>query len=1034
MVTLLTISTTIAAYSAQINIPRIEKMPATPIPFQMRNWKQVAIDYDNLVFNTQLTGTYLPLSAIKSSGNNYPSDPQIQLKTFVGNNQSAEAINILPALVGASLCGVDKSSHLGINWVELSKDFFNSKNGQDVYLNNYSANSGGDWWYDLMPNLYFYQLYSLYLNSVAEHSAQFITVADRWLDALYKLGAKVYPWTAPNMNHRAFNLITGKPLTSGVKEPESAGSISWLLYHAYRQTANPKYLEGAQLSLDFLESWRSNPSYELQLPYGTLIAAKMNAELGTNYNIEKLFNWCFDKGDLRQWGCIVGNWGGYDVSGLIGEAKDDQNDYGFIMNGFQQAGAMAPIAKYDKRFARAIGKWLLNLANASHLMYRTGLPESLQQPDSYRWSIENDPNSCIPYEALKEKWDGKSPYATGDAFRSGWAPTDLSLYSGSSVGYLGSIIQTTNVEAILQIDLNQTDFFCDSWPTYLYYNPTPSNQEVSLRLPSGNWNIYNTIDERIIASDVSGDHLIEIPADQAAVVVCYPSNLEIKRNGRQAIVGTKVVDYHTQYDYTPEFRIKSLYSSKQTILYGERIELYCLVAGQESSGKVAYEWYVDGVKQPTSEPILHWCSPAAESKTEIKIKCFSKGHVIEQSQIITVTNNIYPIPNPSAITLSGANPYQPNQAISATVEVEHPQQVADIVWKTDMGESIQGSDKRNCTWILPANPGVYTIRATLSNGSGSKSIEQQVLVKNETELYTNPLIYLPLNGETTNHAADRLHATLQGAEPTEDAKGEIASAYQFTTSDQIIYIDNDEALNFADKVGISCWLRPMSLTFMEQFIVSHGSWEERYKISIIPEKKLRWTVKTSDGVKDVDSKSTLQPNQYYHCYAQYTGYSIELYLNGILQDWRPLTGKLLASNKAITLARKDQMTTEYAFKGAIDELRLYDIELGVSQIATLPNTWGLPMSIEPIAYSNSSLSLSPNPARDYTIIQVGDQSITAITLSDITGKRVPYQALNELSTGSYRIDFTPMKTGIYLLQIQTSSGIVQHARLIVNAQ
>jgi hypothetical protein len=61
----------------------------------------------------------------------------------------------------------------------------------------------------------------------------------------------------------------------------------------------------------------------------------------------------------------VGNWGGYDVSGLIGEANDGGNDYAFVMNGFQQAAALAPLPKYDKRYARAIAKWLLNLTNAS---------------------------------------------------------------------------------------------------------------------------------------------------------------------------------------------------------------------------------------------------------------------------------------------------------------------------------------------------------------------------------------------------------------------------------------------------------------------------------------------------------------------------------------------------------------------------------------------------------------------------------------------------------------------------------------------
>ena len=91
-------------------------------------------------------------------------------------------------------------------------------------------------------------------------------------------------------------------------------------------------MQGAELALDFLQSWETNPSYEIQLPYGILTAARMNAVEGTNYNIEKMLNWAFSsgKGTLRGWGTIVGNWNGYDVSGLIGEANDAGNDYAFI--------------------------------------------------------------------------------------------------------------------------------------------------------------------------------------------------------------------------------------------------------------------------------------------------------------------------------------------------------------------------------------------------------------------------------------------------------------------------------------------------------------------------------------------------------------------------------------------------------------------------------------------------------------------------------------------------------------------------------
>lgn len=523
----------------------------------MRDWKQVAKDYDSLVFDENKTGQYLPLSTISNSnGTNYPEVNRIMMASYAGQNSSttAEAINILPALVGAALVGIDKTNQFGINWVSKIKDFFNSKNGQNVYLNNYSADTGNDWWYEIMPNVYFYQLYDLYPAVDSVFDSQFITVADRELNVLYQLGGKTDPWQAPNMNYRAFNLLTGKPNATSVPEPEAAGSIAWLLYQAYKSTGDTGYLDGAKLGLDFLQNWTANPSYEIQLPYGIVTAARMNAEEGTDYDLAKFLNWtfCAGKGTLRGWGCIVGNWNGYDVSGLIGEANDAGNDYAFSMNGFQHAAALAPVAKYDKRYAKALGKWLLNVANASRLFYSNALPPANQEPASYAWAKVYDVTACIPFESMKQNWNGQKPYAMGDAVTGRWAPTDLSLYSGSSVGYMASIINTTTIEGILQIDLNTTDFRRDTtYPNYLYYNPNPTDETVAVSLPRGDWDIYDAITESVLKTHAMDTSTFLIPANEVRLLVLYPAGMKVTAEGRLLKTAEGgVIDYHYHYNYT----------------------------------------------------------------------------------------------------------------------------------------------------------------------------------------------------------------------------------------------------------------------------------------------------------------------------------------------------------------------------------------------------------------------------------------------------------------------------------------------------
>ena len=72
----------------------------------------------------------------------------------------------------------------------------------------------------------------------------------------------------------------------------------------------------------------------------------------------------------------VGRWGNYDCDGLLGSI-DNRGGYAFAMNTYAQAGALVPLVRYDTRYARAIGKWMLNLANSARLFYPGALPPEL---------------------------------------------------------------------------------------------------------------------------------------------------------------------------------------------------------------------------------------------------------------------------------------------------------------------------------------------------------------------------------------------------------------------------------------------------------------------------------------------------------------------------------------------------------------------------------------------------------------------------------------------------------------------------------
>ena len=233
------------------------------------------------------------------------------------------------------------------------------------------------------------------------------------------------------------------------------------------------------------------------------------------YDVHKILNWCFDQSqDQAYWGVIANNWGGYDVHGLFGQVDSSAfggGGYAFAMETYNLAGTLIPVVRYDDRYARAIGKWMLNLANNARLFYPDVLPATHQS--SSFWT--GDANSVIAYEGLgKTGPGGVTPYARGDAIDPfGVGATDLGLYGGAFVGILGGAISITNEAHILQIDCLKTDYYHDdAYPTYLYYNPETTPRSVNIDVGPSAKALYDAVTDTFLAENVTATTVFQIPA------------------------------------------------------------------------------------------------------------------------------------------------------------------------------------------------------------------------------------------------------------------------------------------------------------------------------------------------------------------------------------------------------------------------------------------------------------------------------------------------------------------------------------------
>jgi len=540
--------------AAQINIPRVEAMSNEPSPYFMRDWHEVTEGYVDYVLDDTKTGTNLPLCSWITSG---PWAGMFNMSSYVGSGiGSSEAINALALIVSGTLAGYDMSNYNGHDTVTGAANMYYCAS-QKMCGNDGGGCGNPEFWYKMVPTIFMVQIADLY-PAKGGLPGKVNAIANKLYNASVVMGGQKDPWTIPNYNHYSFNFSTMLPIDNGEwVESDSAAAFAWISYMAYTESGDSNHLTAADWGMSYLSDVvpiDQNPHYEVMLQYGPITAARMNAELGRSYDLDKLLYWCSgyvthqDTYSFRVgWGMISSTaWGGYDCDGLTGSVTDSSG-YAFAMNTFQSAGATIPVVRYNSGYARTIGKWMLNLANAARLFYPSFLDSGHQYYDAWEWAILDgyDPNSYIAYEGLRRYGNSVTPYATGDYW------LRLGLYGSSSVGYLGGIVRTTNVEKILQWDCLKTDFYHDTaYPTYLYFNPYDTLKTVSIDAGSNCVDLYDTVSQTFLKTDTSGITDFNIPADSAVVIVLAPTGGQVTIDGNKKLIDNVVVDYKTNTSFT----------------------------------------------------------------------------------------------------------------------------------------------------------------------------------------------------------------------------------------------------------------------------------------------------------------------------------------------------------------------------------------------------------------------------------------------------------------------------------------------------
>lgn len=368
----------------------VAKMPDLPDNYQLRDWKQTALNFDQLVFDPDRKGDFLPL--IWPDNTRRVNDVEgFGMPSYVGDlrqhpeSNEYEAITGIAAVLGGILAGVDKSADVPKIAVH-----YHAKDGIGLYLNQ-AGTVGDSFWYDLLPSLLFYQVYGHYPDTPG-FRRQLVSTAEVWQDVARKLDG--------DFDHTGFNFPDKQPVNRGWKEADAAAGIACIEYLAWTVTGREEFLEVAGDCLEWMDGREVNPFYECLVPYGAYASARSNAERGTSHKTAKFIEWVLAGDNPRKWGAILEDWNGTPLHGFVGSVYPNY-EYAFSMNSFQAVVILAPIARYEDRFARDLAKWILNVAANGRYFYPDAWPSGSQS--SYGWASKYDPVFCIPYEGIRKQ-------------------------------------------------------------------------------------------------------------------------------------------------------------------------------------------------------------------------------------------------------------------------------------------------------------------------------------------------------------------------------------------------------------------------------------------------------------------------------------------------------------------------------------------------------------------------------------------------------------------------------------------------------
>lgn len=213
-----------------------------------------------------------------------------------------------------------------------------------------------------------------------------------------------------------------------------------------------------------------------------------------------------------------------------------------------------------------------------------------------------------------------------------------------------------------------------------------------------------------------------------------------------------------------------------------------------------------------------------------------------------------------------------------------------------------------------------------------------------TTLETGLVAHYSFNGHADDMSGKGHHATVSGAVLTSDRNGESNSAYLFDGWDDLIYTNSAAGLNNTN-LTYAAWIKPTANPSTNEYscLVSIGGYGADQCMTVNNNYHSTLGINvggynntSTSSATSIDSKQLPTLNEWIHVAYTRSNTEIKMYINGVEKASISTNNTLpkYTTPVVLTMGTRYNMSEGF-FKGALDELRIYDRALSAAEIQAL---------------------------------------------------------------------------------------------------